>query len=67
MSEAQILSIRVDDDKILRSGTFVLGLDRKETTVDIDTPSYYHPGRSGSVITKNDQSLIAYFGQIHRK
>ena len=44
-----------------------LGLDRKETKVDINTPSYYHPGRSGSIITKNDQSLIAYFGQIHPK
>jgi len=44
-----------------------LGIDRKETKIDIDTPSYYHPGRSGSIKTKNDQSLIAYFGQIHPK
>ena len=44
-----------------------LGLDRKETKVDINTPSYYHPGKSGSIITKNDQSLIAYFGKIHPK
>jgi len=29
-----------------------LGIDKNETTIDINTPSYYHPGRSGSIITK---------------
>ncbi len=42
-----------------------LGIDRKEIKVDTNTPSYYHPGRSGSIMTKNNQSLIAYFGEIH--
>ena len=44
-----------------------LGIDKKETTINIITPSYYHPGRSGSIITKNDKKLLAYFGEIHPK
>jgi len=44
-----------------------LGIDKNETTIDINTPSYYHPGRSGSIITKKDQKLLAYFGEIHPK
>jgi len=44
-----------------------LGVDKNETSVDTNTPSYYHPGRSGSVITKKNQKLLAYFGQIHPK
>ena len=42
-----------------------LGINKQETKVETTTPSYYHPGRSGSIITKNDRSLIAYFGEIH--
>ena len=44
-----------------------LGIDKNETRIDTKTPSYYHPGRSGSVITKKDQKLLAYFGEIHPK
>ena len=44
-----------------------LGIDIKETTVDINTPSYYHPGISGSIITKSTQQILAYFGEIHPK
>ncbi len=44
-----------------------LGVDKNETSIDTKTPSYYHPGRSGSVITKKDQKLLAYFGEIHPK
>ena len=44
-----------------------LGIDKNETTIDINTPSYYHPGRSGSIITKKNQKLLAYFGEIHPK
>ena len=44
-----------------------MGIDKNETIIDIKTPSYYHPGRSGSIITKNDQQLLAYFGEIHPK
>ncbi len=44
-----------------------LGVDKNETRIDTSTPRYYHPGRSGSVITKKDQKLLAYFGEIHPK
>ena len=44
-----------------------LGIDKNETKINIVTPSYYHPGRSGSIVTKNSQKLLAYFGEIHPK
>ncbi len=44
-----------------------LGVDKHETRIDTKTPSYYHPGRSGAVISKKDKKLLAYFGQIHPK
>jgi len=44
-----------------------LGIGKNETRIDIKTPGYYHPGRSGSIITKNNQKLLAYFGEIHPK
>ncbi len=44
-----------------------LGIDKNETSININTPSYYHPGRSGTIITKNDKKLLAYFGEIHPK
>tara|TARA_B100000579_G_scaffold378613_1_gene345401 strand:- start:278 stop:1486 length:1209 start_codon:yes stop_codon:yes gene_type:complete len=44
-----------------------LGIDKTEISIDIKTPSYYHPGKSGSIITKKDQKLLAYFGEIHPK
>ena len=44
-----------------------LGINKKETTIDVNTPSYYHPGRSGSIVTKKDNKLLAYFGEIHPK
>tara|TARA_B100000686_G_scaffold318003_1_gene367262 strand:+ start:106 stop:2454 length:2349 start_codon:yes stop_codon:yes gene_type:complete len=42
-----------------------LGINKNETSIDISTPSYYHPGRSGKIKTKNNQKLLAYFGEIH--
>jgi len=42
-----------------------LGIDKNEITIDVKTPSYYHPGISGSIITKNDKKLLAYFGELH--
>ncbi len=44
-----------------------LGINKNETSININTPSYYHPGRSGSIITKNGQKLLAHFGEIHPK
>ena len=44
-----------------------LGIEKNETSTDIKTPSYYHPGRSGLIFAKKNQQLLAYFGQIHPK
>ena len=44
-----------------------MGIDKTETSIDTNTPSYYHPGKSGSIITKKNQKLLAYFGEIHPK
>ena len=44
-----------------------LGIDKNETRISIKTPSYYHPGRSGTIMAKNNEKLLAYFGQIHPK
>ena len=42
-----------------------LGIDKNETSIDVVSPSYYHPGRSGTLITKNNKKILAYFGEIH--
>ncbi len=44
-----------------------LGIDKNETKINVNTPSYYHPGKSGSIITKNYPKLLANFGKIHPK
>ena len=44
-----------------------MGIDKNDTTIDLNTPSYYHPGKSGSIKTKKDEKLLAYFGEIHPK
>ena len=42
-----------------------LGIDKDEIVVDDKTPSFYHPGISGSISSKDGEYLFAYFGQIH--
>ncbi len=44
-----------------------LGIDKDEILVDDISPSYYHPGISGSILSKDGKHLFAYFGQIHPK
>ncbi len=44
-----------------------LGLDKNEILVEDKSPSYYHPGISGSISSKDNNYLFAYFGQIHPK
>ena len=44
-----------------------LGIDKDEILVDDKSLSYYHPGISGSILSKDGQYLFAYFGQIHPK
>ncbi len=44
-----------------------MGIDKNDTRIDANTPSYYHPGKSGSIKTKQGEKLLAYFGEIHPK
>ncbi len=42
------------------------GFDRQNLFVREKSPSYYHPGKSGSVyLDKDDIDPVAYFGEIH--
>ena len=42
------------------------GYDRQNLFVREKSPSYYHPGKSGSVyLDKDDIDPVAYFGEIH--
>jgi len=42
------------------------GYDSDKFFIDIETPNYYHPGKSGRLFlnSKKDQ-VVAYFGEIH--
>ena len=44
-----------------------MGIDKNDTRIDSNTPSYYHPGKSGSIKTKQGEKLLGYFGEIHPK
>ncbi len=44
-----------------------LGVDRNEMLLKDISPSYYHPGISGSIFSKDKRSLLAHFGQLHPK
>ena len=44
-----------------------LGIDKEEMLVDDKSPTYYHPGISGSISSLDGSFLFAYFGQIHPK
>ncbi len=42
------------------------GFSQNKLYIDDNTPSYYHPGKSGRVfLSKNKEKAIAFFGQIH--
>ena len=42
------------------------GYDRDKLYFDNETPSYYHPGKSGRVFLNNDkEKVVAFFGDIH--
>ena len=42
------------------------GYDRESFFIRDKSPSYYHPGKSGSVyLDKDDTDPVAYFGEIH--
>ena len=44
-----------------------LGVDKDEMSVLDKSPSYYHPGISGSLFSKDSKFLLGYFGQLHPK
>ncbi len=42
------------------------GFNKNKLFINDNSPTYYHPGKSGSVyLNKSDDQPIAYFGEIH--
>ena len=42
------------------------GFDQKKLYINDKAPSYYHPGKSGTIyLSKNENNPVAYFGEIH--
>ena len=55
-----------DVKKDVMQSLYEAGIGRDEIFIDDKTPSYYHPGKSGSVYqNKNEKIALAYFGEIH--
>ena len=44
-----------------------LGIEKDETKIVEVTPSYYHPGISGSILSKEGNYTLGYFGELHPK
>jgi phenylalanyl-tRNA synthetase beta chain len=43
-----------------------LGFNQNKLYIDDQTPSYYHPGKSGRVfLNKDKEKVVAFFGEIH--
>ena len=42
------------------------GFDQNKLYINDKAPSYYHPGKSGSIyLNKNENNPVVYFGEIH--
>jgi len=42
------------------------GFDQNKLYIDDKSPSYYHPGKSGTIyLNKNENNPVAYFGEMH--
>ncbi len=42
------------------------GFDPKKLYINDKAPSYYHPGKSGTIyLSKNENNPVAFFGEIH--
>lgn len=42
------------------------GFDQNKIYINDKAPSYYHPGKSGSIyLNKNENNPVVYFGEIH--
>ena len=46
---------------------YELGLKKSDISILDKSPSYYHPGISGSLKSRDGKILFAYFGQLHPK
>ncbi len=44
-----------------------LGIGKEDFKVEENTPSYYHPGISGSIVSKDGNFVLGYFGALHPK
>ena len=44
-----------------------LGINKDEFKIEAKTPSYYHPGISGSIYSKRYNFLLGHFGELHPK
>lgn len=42
-----------------------LGINNNDISIVDKTPKYYHPGKSGMILSKNSESTFGYFGEIH--
>ena len=47
--------------------SFFPGLKKEDFKVEENTPSYYHPGISGSIVSKDGNLVLGYFGALHPK
>ncbi len=56
-----------DIKKDLIQSLVELGVDKDEMLIEDISPSYYHPGISGCISSKDKKILLAYFGQVHPK
>ena len=44
-----------------------LEIRKEDFKVEENTPSYYHPGISGSIVSKDGNLVLGYFGALHPK
>ena len=62
-----VMNYVFDIKKDLIQSLIELGLERDEMLIEDISPSYYHPGISGSLYSKDSKFLFGYFGQLHPK
>ncbi len=44
-----------------------LEITKEDFRIEGNTPSYYHPGISGSIVSKDGNLVLGYFGALHPK
>ncbi len=53
--------------KDLVQSLFELEIRKEDFKIEENTPSYYHPGISGSIVSKDGNLVLGYFGALHPK